>query len=232
MEIEKDVFDKGVKASCEKDITSLSKIIGIEGDKQILLTYNNFSDSQKMALRKYNDDNYVLHHAVMNNDLPMVKWITRNDLADINKGRKLRSHNYQNWRLTPLNIAISDYYDKLVYDTKNSASSHEMIDVLKEKFIEKNGKEFDQQKTYNGDKLAIMTTFVGLKIYSKRSQDVNNNAASSIQKILRNHQSQKQYPQEPVRYIYFKSLAAVALGNGLYPAPKLGHEHKFQPPHA
>ncbi len=187
MEAEEKIFGECIKKSCETDFQSIAGIMGAELSREEILKQKHFDESQTEALRKYNDSNHTLHNAVMNNDVEMVRWLLDNDLADINKTRNVRAHNYQNYRLTPLHTAIAIYYDRLVYDTANSASGHEMIDVLKAKFFEKNGDKFEDDKSYQGDKFAIMLTFMGLDTYQERSSNVNNEAATKIQRAFRGH---------------------------------------------
>lgn len=199
MQKEQEIFGQCIAKSCNADFRSISEIIGIEPSRERILEQKVFTETQREALRRYNDSNHALHNAVMNNDLEMVKWLLDNDLADINKSRNVRTHNYQNYRLTPLHTAIAIYYDRLVYDTANSASSHEMIDILRTKFFEKNGEEYQEGKAYQGDKFAIMLTFLGLDTYQERSLNVNNEAAKKIQKAFRAHKQIKIENLEEVR---------------------------------
>ncbi len=90
----------------------------------------------------------------------------------------------------------SSQYDRLVYDTAKSASSHEMIDILKAKFFEKNGDKFEDGTPYQGDKFAIKLTFLGLDTYQERSSNVNNEAATKIRRALRGHQQTEEMAQE------------------------------------
>jgi hypothetical protein len=191
MQAEQEIFDQCIKKSCDTDLRNIAEIIGNEPSREKILEKKVFTETQKEDLIRYNDSNHALHNAVMNNDLGVVKWLLENDLADINKTRNVRTHNYQNYRLTPLHTAIANYYDRMVYDTANSASSHEMIDVLKERFFEKNGDKYEEGKAYQGDKFAIMLTFRGLDTYQERSSEVNNEGAKKIQKTLRAHQQSK-----------------------------------------
>lgn len=191
MKLEKKFFSECIKKSCEEDRKEIAKIIGTTAERKEILEKNVFDENSGENLKKFNDESHVLHNAVMNNDLEMVKWLLDNELADINKTRNIRTHNYQNFRLTPLHIAIANYYDHLVYDLAKSSSNHEMIGYLQKKFFEKNGDKFDQNKNYQGDKFAIMMTFAGLETYRERSSLVNEQAVAKISQAYRAHKSIK-----------------------------------------
>jgi hypothetical protein len=94
---------------------------------------------EKDYVKKFVGDKFMLHDALIAGDFELAKWITQNDLADINSNRTTRNHNYQFFRLTPLHTAIAIYHDKLHSGVKSELKPlEEMIDILQEKFFVQN----------------------------------------------------------------------------------------------
>ncbi len=179
---------KQAQAACTEDLKSISTFL--EKDPSEILSFDcaSLSEEQKEELSKLCNERFALHNAVMVDNKGLAEWLLKNELVDINKPRNFRNHNYHNFRLTPLHTAISTYHDNLYYDTAHSAQSHEMIDMLKAKFLEKNGEQFDESKcTIGSDKFAVMLTFRGLEEYQKRKDQVEDKAATKIQSVIRGH---------------------------------------------
>jgi hypothetical protein len=215
MKKEQEIFGGCIKKSCKANFEEIAKKIGLDAEEEkevkeeeekeeitekekqkirqekirekILKHEITITDDEKKDLKEYIDKNFVLHNFVMNNDLEMVKWILENNLADINKSRNDRSHNYQYFRLNPLHIAISIYYDDLVYNNmEGSDSSHEMIEFLKGEFFKKNGGDkYQDNKAYEGDDFAIKLTFRAIDTYDERSsiieEGLKKNPKQSVQ---------------------------------------------------
>ena len=118
----------------------------------------------------------------------MVKWLSENDICNPNQNRNLRTHNYQIFRTTPLHAAIATYHDKLFYQKPEELSLlKEMIAVLTEKFVEKNGENFDVARNYKSegtDGFAIRITFNALKNYREKASP-EALAATKIQRTFR-----------------------------------------------
>lgn len=192
MREEEKISQEAAKKSLSENLAGIALILGL-GSKEEILGFNcdGLEAEQKAKLKEFVNDNFALHNAVMTDDYEIAEWLLKNDLADINKTRTIRNHNYQNYRLTPLHTAIAIYHDRLYYDTAHSAASHEMIDLLAQKFHEKNGAEYEAGKVYEGDNLALMITFMADNTYKTRRSEVEEEAAKKIQTTFRSYMAKK-----------------------------------------
>ena len=145
MQIEEEIFKKCAKTDLDKNFAILAgdfleKQTGEKRSRAEILDLD-LKNVETSDVKDFLGKNFMLHDALIAGDFELVKWLSNNDLVDVNSNRTTRNHNYQYFRLTPLHTAISIYHDKLYYGQKSDLEPlEEMIDVLQEKFFEKNGK--------------------------------------------------------------------------------------------
>ncbi|MES2677889.1 MAG: hypothetical protein V4612_06245 [Pseudomonadota bacterium] len=173
----------------QQNLEDLCAVVGCKNEQELL--DKTLDEEEKLKLKNFINDRdksldkkFVLHHAVMNNDVGMVKWLFDNDLANINQIYSSRKHNYHNFRLTPLNMAIGIACDKMVYSPDKN-SYEEMIDVLRGEFFKKNGQNFNKDAKYDGDQLSIELTFLGNYRYKLARSEIENQAATIIKKAVK-----------------------------------------------
>jgi hypothetical protein len=188
MKAELAASEEQAKTASIEDLQDISTLIQKDPSEVLSFDCATLSTEDREKLSKLCNEKFVLHNAAMAGNKELADWLLKNDLVDINKPRLFKNHNYHTYRLTPLHAAISTYHDNLYYDTAHSAQSHEMIDILKAKFLEKNGEQFDESKCAIGsDKFAVTLTFCGLEEYQKRKDQVEDKAATKIQSVIRGH---------------------------------------------
>lgn len=186
MQAEEVIFKQCAKNNLDQNFHGLTELLSGRSREELLSL--DLKMVETTDIKKFVNENFMLHNAIMSEDLELTRWLVNNDLADINKTRNIRNHNYQNHRTTPLHAAIAGYHDKLFYSTPSPASE-EMIAILKEKFFEKNGPQFDEQRDYASediDGFAIRRTFEALnKFQQKASPEAL--ATTKIQRAVRSH---------------------------------------------
>lgn len=200
MEVEGKAFKQAAASSLEKGLKKLSELLSVTSREEMLgLDLKTVEKSDLKEAAKF-----MIHDAIVAQDFEMVKWLVENEICDINQDRKLRTHNYQLFRTTPLHAAISIYHDKLYYKkTEELEPLRELIDFLREKFVEKNGASFDQSrkaeyKEQGLDGFAIEMTFTADKKYQQiASKEAL--SATKIQRGFRAHQATTMAAQEPSR---------------------------------
>lgn len=145
MKIEEEIFKKCAKTDLDKNfaiLTSdfLEKPTGEKRSREEILGLD-LKTTETSDIKDFVGKNFMIHDALIAGDFELVKWLSNNDLVDVNSNRTTRNHNYQFFRLTPLHTAIAIYHDKLYYGQKQDLKPLEaIIDILQEKFFEKNGK--------------------------------------------------------------------------------------------
>jgi len=183
MQIEEGIFKKCAKTDLDRNFAIiasdfLEKQTGEKRSRAEILDLN-LKTVETSDIKDFVGKNFMLHDALIAGDFELAKWLSNNDLVDVNSNRTTRNHNYQFFRLTPLHTAIAIYHDKLYYGQKSDLKPlEEMIDILQEKFFEKNG------KISPGDSSPVGLTYAAYDNFKqKASKEVV--AATTIQRGLR-----------------------------------------------
>ncbi len=198
MHYESDVFKQAAQAALNESTTTLSGLLNNRSREEILAL--DLREVEKSDLQAELKNKYALHNAIAADDFEMAKWLIKNDICDDNEVRRpLRNHNYQLHRTTPLHAAIAIYHDKLFYSDQASLKPlAEIIDLLAEKFIEKNGEEFDKKRDYRSegvDTFGVEMTFWALDSYKQLASE-QGLAATTIQRAFRVSQLAEQNLKE------------------------------------
>ncbi len=197
MELENFAFTKCAKDDLAKNLVNFSDLLSGRSREEILAL--DLKTVEKSDLNEFANSNFMLHSALIAGDFELAKWMVANDIGDINSNRKLRTHNYQLFRTTPLHAAIAIYNDKLFYQKfEDLEPLREMIGALQEKFIEKNGDRFDDKRDYKAeginDSVAVKITFAALTKYHEQTLPLNSkldNAANKIKSFFKAHNANR-----------------------------------------
>jgi hypothetical protein len=193
MEAEAAAFKTCAERDLDANLAELGKLLPCQSRAEILKL--DLRTVEKSYLQACVKDKFMLHNALIVGDFEMAAWLVENDICDLNLDRKLRNHNYQLFRTTPLHAAIAIYHDKL-FDGKEEELKPlaQIIDLMKAKFIEKNGPEFDAKKrdyaAEGANGFALQMTFGALKKYTQLASE-KAIAAATIQRKFRAHQTEK-----------------------------------------
>lgn len=207
----KEIFDesrainKEIAAQCdEQNIRNVLKIIESEdaseaetqGEenfqtvraKVLRTNFLELSEEQKESVKKLATDKFLLHTAVINQDLEMTKWLLNNDISNISLPYRQKNHSYQYFMTTPISTAISIHNDAMIFDHKYH-SSDKMIEFLAEKFFEKNPQA--KEEGYFSDlkiPYPLRLSKLALERFEKTGNDLENQAATMIQARARGNE--------------------------------------------
>ncbi len=207
----KEIFDesrivnKEIAARCdEKNIRDILKIIENNGDsdlenddvkifqtvreKVLKTNFLELAEDQQESIKKLAKDKFLLHTAVINQDLEMTKWLLNNEISDISLPYRQRNHSFQYFMTSPLTTAISIHNDAMIFDHKYH-SSDKMIEFLAEKFFEKNPQALEEG--YASDlkiPFPLRLSKLALERFEKIGNDLENQAATMIQARARGNE--------------------------------------------
>jgi hypothetical protein len=184
MQKEEEIFKQCAQTDLDKNFAILAgdllnKPNGEKRSREEILSLD-LKTVEKEDVKKFVGDKFMLHDALIAGDFELAKWLSNNDLVDVNSNRTTRNHNYQYFRLTPLHTAIAIYHDKLHYGLKSELKPlQEMIDILSKKFFEQNGPSELVDNNW-----PIKLTYRALNNFKeKASEEVV--AATTIQRVLK-----------------------------------------------
>jgi len=199
------IINKEIAARCdEKNIRDILKIIENKGgvtlenhgeesfqtirEKVLKTNFSELSEEQQESIKKMAKDKFLLHTAVINQDLEMTKWLLNNEISNINLPYRQRNHSFQYFMASPLTTAISIHNDAMIFDHKYH-SSDKMIEFLAEKFFEKNPQA--REEVYSSDlkiPFPLRLSKLALERFEKTANDLGDQAATMIQARARGNE--------------------------------------------
>ena len=110
MQAEAKIFKQCAKNDLDKNLCGVAELLEGRSREEILSL--DLRNVETADIKTFVNENFMLHNAVMSEDFELAGWLVNNNLANINKVRNIRNHNYQNHRTTSLHAAIAGYHDK------------------------------------------------------------------------------------------------------------------------